>query len=130
MAAQPFPTIKAEALQEAAEEGVVALVRVTRATLEHPGTRSESVQITAETVTPLRGTPAKPLLMRRFTSKGDTVLEQGKQYMVAAVPDQRSEAIQLIGFALVPPGQEQRRSRPTAPHSRSHTRPAIRALRR
>lgn len=102
-----FPTIKAEALQEAAEEGVVALVKVTRAALQNPGTRSESVQIDAEIVTSIRGASPKPLVMRRFTSKGDPVLETGKQYVVAAVPDQRSEAMQLIGFVPVPPGQEQ-----------------------
>lgn len=100
-------TIKAEALQEAAEEGVVALVRVTRAALQHAGTRSETAQIDLEIVTSLRGPSPKPLVVRRFTSKGDTLMETGKLYMVAAVPDQRTEdALQLIGFVPVAAGQE------------------------
>jgi hypothetical protein len=107
MPAQPVQTIDAATVQEAAAEGgIVALVQVEKAAIAHPGTRSESAEITCRVLTPVHGTPPSSLSLRRYTQKGDTVLAAGKVYMVAAFPDERfAPAMELAGSVPVADSQ-------------------------
>ena len=100
-------TIDAETLQEAADDGVIALVRATKAEISNPGTRSESVRVEAEIVSSLRGPTPRPLVLRRYTSGGDTVLTPGRHYIVAAITDARfAPAMQVTGLVPVAEGQQ------------------------
>ena len=79
-------------------EGVVLLVRGRTASITQSGTRSESVDITAEVLEVIHGKMGQNISLRRYTGKGDVVIESGKLYVVAAIPNARfGTALQLIG---------------------------------
>jgi hypothetical protein len=95
----PVPVLKKEALQSAIENnGVVLLIRGTTASVTQPGTRSESVDITAEVLELILGKADKTISLRRYTSKGDVVIVPGKLFVVAAIPNARyGTAFELLG---------------------------------
>ncbi len=100
--------INPEALRRVIDEqGVLAVVQIKQVQVQLGGTRSEHVEITAETLDTLFGAPRQVLQLRRYTSKGDTLLRLGCEYVVAAVPNPRyGDAMQLEDF--VPTSDNQR----------------------
>ena len=96
------PVLHKETLVAAIEnKGVVLLVRGSTATITQPGTRGESVDITAEVLEEIHGKAGKSISLRRYTSKGDVVITPGKLYVVAAIPNPRfGAALQLLDYVV------------------------------
>lgn len=96
------------------ENGVIVVIRVKSAQVLLAGTRSEHANITGEVLEPVLGEPGKTLELRRYTSKGDPLLQAGSEYVVAAVPNARyGTALQLEGFV---PTNDQSREQAAAEH--------------
>lgn len=89
-------------------DGVVVLVRVEATEIRHPGTRSEMVMIHTVVKQSIHGEVGEKVELRRYTSRGDTVLTIGKNYVVAGGKSARwAPAYALAGFVEVSSGDEQ-----------------------
>lgn len=84
------------------EDGVVAIVRVTKAEVMRAGTRAESVSIDVEVKQRIHGNLPDVVEIRRYTSNSDIVLQVGRHYAVALEEVTRyAPALQLSGFVPV-----------------------------
>jgi hypothetical protein len=97
-------TIEKQAIADAIESGgIVCLIEVKDAEVIQKGTRSESARITATAKqAPLFGKAEGEVKLRIYTSKGNTVLNKGKSYIVAGGKDPRfAPAYDIYGFVEV-----------------------------
>lgn len=72
-----------EALRACREHGeAIALVRVTKAAIESPGTRGEMAVLELAVERAVCGEAPAAVEAWRYTSRGDTLLRQGRKYVV------------------------------------------------
>lgn len=96
-----------EALRACAEPGnAIALVRVERVSISAPGTRSEHVKAELAVEQALCGSPPARLVAWSFTSKGDTLLDAGRRYLVVLLAAQGYAPFGIGDHLEVAPGRE------------------------
>lgn len=87
-------------------DAAVVLARVERAQVSAPGTRSESAQVDLKVERTLCGSSPETVRAWRYTSRGNTILEEGERYVVAIARGQGAVPWALGDFVRVPPGRE------------------------
>ena len=93
-----------QSIQDASHGGVVAVVTVTSAQLEHAGTRSQQARITAKIERLLHGQAGSDITLVRFSSGTDTVLTLHHSYVVAAINNATyAPALELVEAVEVNP---------------------------
>jgi len=96
-----------EALFACNEPGsAIALVCVEQVKISAPGSRSEHVEAELSVEQTLCGSLPTRLIAWSFTSKGDTLLDSGKRYLIVLVAAQGYAPFGLGERILVPPGRE------------------------
>jgi hypothetical protein len=100
-------TLSDETLQGCkGDDAAVVLARVARAHISSPGTRSEAARVELEVERTICGTAPAALKAWRYTSGGNTVLEQGRRYVVAVHRGPGPVPYGLGDAVLVPEGRE------------------------
>lgn len=105
--AMPPATIEQSVIDQVLEEGGgMLVVKVTAASVDLPGTRSEAARIEADVVRSLRGNAGAKVSLRSYTSGGNKVLMPGTMYVVATFADRRfAPALDLLGHAATSEAQ-------------------------
>lgn len=100
-------TIEQSVIDQAMEEGGgLFVVKVTKASIDQPGTRAEAARIEADVVRSIHGTPGTKISLRSYTSGGSAVLTPGSMYVVATFADKRfAPALDLLGHAATSEAQ-------------------------
>lgn len=88
------------------DDAAVVLARVVSARISAPGTRSESAMIELEVERTICGSSPPAVSVWRYTSRGNTILQQGRRYVVAVVRGSGPVPYGLGDFVLVPEGRE------------------------
>jgi hypothetical protein len=85
---------------------VIALVRVTKAEIDNPGTRSEMAVLDLAVERPICGEAPPSLSAWRYTSRGNTVLQEGRRYVAVCARGVGPVDYGLGDFVPVPEGKE------------------------
>lgn len=88
------------------DDAAVVLARVASARISASGTRSESAMIELEVERTICGSSPPAVSVWRYTSRGNTILQQGRRYVVAVVRGSGPVPYGLGDFVLVPEGRE------------------------
>ncbi len=100
-------TLSDDALRSCGEPGnALALVRVKSVAIDAPGSRSEHVIADLAIERTICGSPPQMLEAWSFTSKGNTLLEAGRRYVLALIAAQGYTPFGLGDFVEVPEGRE------------------------
>jgi hypothetical protein len=88
------------------DDAAVVLARVAGARISAPGTRSEAAILELEVERTICGTSPPAVSTWRYTSRGNTVLQQGRKYVVAFARGAGPVPYGLGDFVPVPEGRE------------------------
>lgn len=105
--AHAMSMLSEKTLRACREPGVaIVLARVTKAEIEAPGTRSEMAVLDLAVERTICGEAPPALSAWRYTSRGDTILQEGERYVVVCSKGSGPVDYGLGDFVPVPPGRE------------------------